>query len=91
MDIFNNPLTYFEEIEREFPKYYPQIKRFYENQAKLRHQTDVSELFQQLLPSSWKERRAFKKFIGEQNLNKANPEYHDLLNLDDRLNSRKAR
>lgn len=81
IDVINNPLTYFEEIEREFAKEAPQLKTFYEKQAKLRHQTDVTELFQQLLPHSFKEKRLFRKFINEQNLNQVHQEYLDLLKL----------
>lgn len=85
VDIFNNPLTYFEEIEREFPQHYANIKSFYEAQAKLRHQTDVGELFQQLIPSSWKERRVFKKFVAEQGLSEISNEFAHLISSDDEI------
>ncbi|OVE81322.1 hypothetical protein BVY03_03820 [bacterium K02(2017)] len=85
IDIFNNPLNYFDEIEREFTDFKEQIKKFYENQAKLRHQTDINELFQQLIPSGWKAKRLFKKFIQEQQLNDKNDEFESLSNLDNRI------
>lgn len=86
VDVLNNPLTYFEEIEREFPEHYLEIKAFYENQARLRHKTDINELFQQLLPNSWKEKRLFKKFIQEQLLNEKSADYRALMKKDACLN-----
>lgn len=85
IDVLNNPLTYFEEIEREFPSHFDAIKIFYENQAKLRHKTDVSEFFQLLLPSGWRERRSFKKFIQQQNLNDRSQDYQKLLKLTEAI------
>lgn len=85
IDIFNNPLTYFEEIEREFPEHYQAVKAFYEAQAKLRHQIDVGELFQQLIPNSWKEKRAFRKFVSEQHLDERSDEIQTILNSDDEI------
>jgi hypothetical protein len=84
IDVYNNPLTYFEEIEREFADHVD-IKRFYEHQARIRHQIDVTELFQQLLPSSWKEKRVFNKFIQEQNINDKSQEYQSLMSKDSTL------
>lgn len=72
IDVQNNPLHFFEEIEREFPKEEALIKKFYEEQVRSRHQIDVSDLFQRLIPHGWKERRNFKKFIKAQNLNEKN-------------------
>lgn len=79
IDILNNPLIYFEEIEREFKNSYTEIKSFYEHQARLRHKTDVTELFQQLIPATWKEKRAFKNFIKEQGLNDKSDEFEFLV------------
>ncbi len=87
IDIFNNPLDYFEELEREFPDHYPDIKKFYENQSKLRHRTNVTDLFEQLIPSGWQEKRKLKKFIQTQSLNEKNSEYTKLLKKDPHIKS----
>ncbi|MBU0506917.1 hypothetical protein KJ708_13090, partial [bacterium] len=39
IDIFHNPMDYFDEVEREFKDNFKEIKRFYEKQSKLRHRT----------------------------------------------------
>lgn len=85
IDVLNDPLTYFEEIEREFDPYDQNVRQFYENLAKIRHQTDINELFQRLLPAGFKERRAFKKFIEEQGLNRISTEFVELSEMDHRL------
>lgn len=88
IDVFNNPLHFFEEIEREFPHDEEiQIKKFYENQGRWRHQIDVSALFQRLIPRGWKERRNFKKFIKEQNLNEKNLHFKSLTKETAKLNA----
>ncbi|MCP5464683.1 MAG: hypothetical protein H7A33_06630 [Deltaproteobacteria bacterium] len=87
IDVFSNPVPYFEEIEREFPSHFDKLKAFYENQAKLRHQIDISEFFQKLLPHSWKERREFQKFIEEQKLSDKNSEYQALCKQDARIHA----
>ncbi len=87
IDVFNNPLTYFEELEREFPKQYAALKIFYETQAKERHQIDVNELFQRLWPVGWKEQRAFKKFLKSQTLGRVSSDYAALAKSDPRLAS----
>ncbi len=85
IDVLGNPLTYFEEVEREFPECYAQIKEFYETQARLRHQFDVNELFQKLVPQGFRERRDFKKFIKAQNLDSKDAEFGKLCDLDKQL------
>lgn len=85
IDIFENPLVYEEEIDREFPEFYEKLKNFYETLARVRHQTDVNELFQLLIPNSWRERQAFKKFIKEHNLDEKNQEFLELLNTHPEL------
>lgn len=87
IDVFNNPLTYFEELDREFPDREAELKTFYESQAKLRHRTEVSELFQHLIPSKWSERRNFNKFVKEQNLSESHQGYQDLIAKNDELSS----
>ena len=69
IDVFNNSLTYFEELDREFPERESELKAFYESQAKLRHRTDVSDLFQHLIPYKWSEKRQFNKFIKDSKTN----------------------
>lgn len=85
IDVFNNPLTYFEELDREFPERESELKAFYESQAKLRHRTDVSDLFQHLIPYKWSEKRQFNKFIKDQNLNDTHNGYQDLVSKKDEL------
>ena len=82
IDIFENPLYYEEEISREFPKFHEELKNFYETLARLRHQTDVNELFQHLLPFSWREKNHFKKFIKIHHLNEKNKDYGQLHDAD---------
>lgn len=82
IDIFENPLFYEEEIDREFPQYHDTLKNFYETLARTRHQIDINELFQQLIPSTWRERNHFKKFVREQNLDQKSEDYIRLLNSD---------
>lgn len=82
IDIFENPLFYEEEIDREFPQYHDTLKNFYETLARTRHQVDINELFQQLIPSTWRERSLFKKFVREQNLDQKSEDYTRLVNSD---------
>lgn len=81
IDIAANPLLYFEELEREFPAQLDELKLFYENQARTRHQTDVNELFQKLLPNSWSESRALKRFVRDNNLDSKNGDFARLAGL----------
>ena len=85
IDVYNNPLQYFEEIEREFPECYDAVKLFYENQAKERHQINVTDLFQHILPSTWKESRVFKKYVNDNKLNVKSADYTELTQKDKRL------
>ncbi|MBU1918274.1 hypothetical protein KKF63_09135 [bacterium] len=87
IDIFHNPMDYFDEVEREFKDNFKEIKRFYEKQSKLRHRTQVSDLFEKLIPHTWKERQVFKKFINEQSLNEKSTDFINLLKQDPRLKS----
>lgn len=82
VDVYANPLTYSEEIDREFPAHQDLLKTFYEELARLRHQTDINDLFQQLLPNSWSESRAFKKFIKDHHLSDKSSAYRDILAAD---------
>lgn len=85
IDILNNPLAYFEEVEREFPEHSDALKKFYENQAKIRHQFDVNELLQQLIPWTFKEKRVFKKFILDQKLDEKSSDYKQLSSKSDEI------
>ncbi|MBF0103873.1 MAG: hypothetical protein HQM16_00985 [Deltaproteobacteria bacterium] len=87
IDICNDPLNYYEEIEREFGRFKNKMRFFYEEQTKLRHQTDTNELFQKLIPSSWKERRQFKKFVEEQSLDNKSADFNELTSLSPRIKS----
>lgn len=82
VDVFGNPLSYSEELDREFPDEQERLKSFYEGLARLRHQTDVNDLFQRLIPSTWSERRAFKKFINTHGLSEKNASFQELLDSD---------
>lgn len=79
IDVIENPLLYFEEIDREFPDLAQEIKSFYEKQARIRHKFDVNELYKQLIPSTWREKHNFKKFVAEQNLNQQQEIYERLI------------
>lgn len=85
IDVLSSPLAYFEELEREFPDLHNELKLFYENQARDRHQTDINELFQRLLPTGWSERRSLKRFIRDNKLDLRSPEYQHLGDADPRL------
>lgn len=79
IDILSQPLAFADEVEREFPEQQERLKSFYEELARLRHQTDVNELFQHLIPNSWGERRQFKKFIAQHHLDDRNAAYQEIL------------
>lgn len=79
VDVCGNPLLYADEIEREFPSEESCIKTFYEDLARERHQIDVNDLFQQLLPYTWRERRAFKKFLKQSKLHDKSAVYKNIL------------
>lgn len=68
IDVLSNPMFYYDELEREFPSNLEELKSFYEEQAKLRFQIDVNELYSHLTPNSWGEKRAFKSFTREHKL-----------------------
>lgn len=87
IDIFENPLFYEEELDREFPHYQQKLKNFYETLSRVRHQVDINELFQHLIPASWRERSQFKKFIREQNLNEKSADYQNMIESDRVLGS----
>lgn len=87
IDIFENPLFYEEEIDREFPEDHQALKGFYETLSRVRHQIDINQLFQLLIPDSWRERNAFKKFIREQNLDQKSSDYIRITQTDPVLGS----
>lgn len=87
IDVSSSPLVYAEELEREFPEHQQTLHSFYEELARLRHKTDVNDFFQQLLPTTWGERRAFSKFVSSHHLNDKNADYAKITASDATLNA----
>lgn len=85
IDVFSNPLNYSDELDREFPENQGEIKSFYEELARVRHQTDVNDLFDHLIPSSWGEQRQLKKFIKQHELNEKSSSYLHLIETNSLL------
>lgn len=79
IDVLSNPLFYYDELEREFPTHLEELKSFYEKQANLRFQIDVNDFYSHLIPNTWGERRAFKNFVLQHNLNQKGKEFFDLV------------
>lgn len=69
IDFYSNPTDFYEELEREFKDDFQNLKDFYENLAHIKHRVNFNNLYEQLFPSSFKEKREFKKFIKEHALN----------------------
>ncbi|MBX7149228.1 hypothetical protein K1X76_09075 [bacterium] len=63
IDISSNPLTYYEELEREFPDDYDNLKPFLEKLSQYKHQIDVQDLYNTAHPQGFMERRRFAKFV----------------------------
>ncbi len=63
IDVSANPLTFYEELEREFPLHHEKLKLFYENLVTIKHRVDTQEFYSLMLPHGFSERRQFKKFI----------------------------
>lgn len=63
IDISANPVTFYEELEREFPKQHEQLKLFYESLANIKHQVETQALYSLILPTSFRERRHLMKFV----------------------------
>src|SRR3989338_4601307 len=57
IDISPNPIIFYEELEREFPKHIDQLKIFYENLAHIKHQVDTQQLYSHLLPKTFMAKR----------------------------------
>ncbi|OGQ06614.1 MAG: hypothetical protein A3G32_01835 [Deltaproteobacteria bacterium RIFCSPLOWO2_12_FULL_40_28] len=70
IDISPNPIIFYEELEREFPKHIDQLKIFYENLAHIKHQVDTQQLYSHLLPKTFMAKRKLKKFLQVHDLNK---------------------
>lgn len=87
IDVLSNPLLYTDEIEREFLAEQDSLKTFYEDLARERHQIDVNDFFQQLLPYTWREQRAFKKFLKINNLHNKSPGFKNIITLNPVLKS----
>lgn len=69
IDVSANPVLFYEELEREFPKEFEDLKKFYENLAQIKHEIDENELYTLLLPEGFRQKRQFQKFIKEKSLN----------------------
>ena len=87
LDILPTPADFYQELDREFGRLLGDLKSFYDEQARVRHQTDVNELFQQLLPWTWKERRLLKKFIKVHDLDRKSTDYAEIRKKDSRLDA----
>ena len=70
IDISANPVTFYEELEREFPDQHEKLKLFYENLAYIKHQMEAQQLYSLLLPTSFKERRQLMKFVRSHGLDR---------------------
>lgn len=68
IDISANPVTFFDELEREFPDQHQNLKLFYEKLANIKHQVETQQLYSLLLPTSFKEKRQLMKFVKEHQL-----------------------
>lgn len=79
IDVSPNPVSFYEELEREFPEQHAEIKHFYENLTQIKHQAHVQELYSLMLPTGFSERRALSKFVKLHGLDKR----LDELNLPD--------
>src|SRR3990167_2778035 len=62
IDLASNPVTFYEELEREFPEDQEKLKLFYENLARIKHEVETQQLYSLILPTSFRERRQLKKF-----------------------------
>lgn len=70
IDISANPVTFYEELEREFPDQHEKLKLFYENLAYIKHQMEAQQLYSLLLPTTFKERRQLMKFVRSHGLDR---------------------
>ncbi|MDO8518669.1 MAG: hypothetical protein Q7T11_00720 [Deltaproteobacteria bacterium] len=70
IDISANPVTFYEELEREFPDQHEKLKLFYENLAYIKHQMEAQQLYSLLLPSTFREKRQLMKFVRSHGLDR---------------------
>jgi len=63
IDISANPVTFYEELEREFPAQHNELKLFYESLANIKHQVEAQALYSLIIPTSFRERRQLMKFV----------------------------
>jgi len=70
IDVSPNPLTFYEELEREFPDLKEELKIFYENLVSVKHKVDTQSFYSMMFPDGFSERRNFKKFIKSLELDK---------------------
>ena len=68
IEISSNPVTFYEELEREFPDQNEKIKVFYETLARIKHQVESQQLYSLILPTSFRERRKLMRFVKENKL-----------------------
>src|SRR3989338_11676487 len=68
IEISSNPVTFYEELEREFPDQHEKIKVFYETLARIKHQVESQQLYSLILPTSFRERRKLMRFVKENKL-----------------------
>ncbi len=69
IDVQSQTAQYLEELDREFPEQTKWWQDFLESMSKFRHQYDLQELLNKVMPDSWSEKRQLKKFIAEQSFN----------------------
>src|SRR5687768_8043397 len=48
IDISPNPITFYEELEREFPRHFEEIKLFYENLSHIKHRIETKHFYSQM-------------------------------------------
>ncbi|EKD42286.1 MAG: phytoene dehydrogenase [uncultured bacterium] len=63
IDVSPNPITFYEELEREFPTLKEELKNFYENLISVKHKVDTQAFYSMMFPSGFSEKRQFRKFI----------------------------
>lgn len=87
IEISSNPVTFYEELEREFPDKHESIKHFYEGLARIKHKVETQQLYSLILPSSFREKRQLMKFVKSHGLDEKLTDLGLPLNGDETLKS----